>query len=338
MPTAATSLPTAEGPSCWKGPDLAASGSWIVNLSDAERDALLSAMQISAGQDALSLTTETFPAGGAADLLANVRREAASGRGFVLVRSGLDNLDEDQARRLIWGVGQYLGVPQIQDANRTLLHDVRDTGANLKKQDNVRTYQTNEAQPFHNDGGALFCRRRSSGGGQSLIVSAHAVFNEILTRRLDLAQVLTEPFYFDARGQALPGRPWYQALPIFQHYGGHWFVMYKRHYIELAQRSDEIPRLTDAQIEAMDLLDELCLDPAFHLAFEMSPGDLVVANNFTTLHARSAYTDPNPATGAEKRHMLRLWLGIKDGVALPPSFAETREFGPLFETTTRTAI
>ncbi|MEQ8506772.1 MAG: TauD/TfdA family dioxygenase [Rhodospirillales bacterium] len=331
----------AEGPSCWTGPGLAGSGSWVTELNDAQRAALMAALDATDGRDALSITQNDFPGGDAAGLLADIRDEAAHGTGFILVRTGLDKLGEEQARRLIWGIGQHLGVPQIQDARKTLLHDVRDTGANLQKQADVRTYQTNEAQPFHNDGGdifALFCRRRSTGGGQSLIVSAHAVFNEILSRRPDLAKILTEPFYFDARGQALPGRPWYQALPIFQFHGGRWFVMYKRHYIELAQRSDEIPRLTDAQVEALDMLDALCLDPNFHLSFEMSPGDMVVANNFTTLHARTAYTDPPPTAGEEKRHMLRLWLGIQNGVALPPAFAETREFGPLFETTQRIAI
>tara|TARA_R110002167_G_scaffold175597_4_gene374856 strand:+ start:1259 stop:2284 length:1026 start_codon:yes stop_codon:yes gene_type:complete len=341
MPTTTNdNLQPAQGASCWTGPQLAGSRSWIVEMSDADRAAIMDALDASAGCDPLTMTADDFPVGAFAENLADLRREAAFGTGFFLLRTGLGNLDEEQARRMIWGMGQYLGIPQIQDARRTLLHDVRDTGANLQKQADVRTYQTNEAQPFHNDGGdifALLCRRQSTGGGKSLIVSAHTVFNEILRRRPDLAKVLTEPFYFDARGQALPGRPWYQALPIFQFHGGHWFVMYKRHYIELAQRSDEIPRLTEAQIEAMDLLDALCDDPTFHLSFEMSPGDMVVGNNFTTLHARTAFTDPDPASG-EKRHMLRLWLGIEDGLALPPAFAETREFGPLFETTHRIAI
>tara|TARA_B100000427_G_C15502558_1_gene592629 strand:- start:735 stop:1760 length:1026 start_codon:yes stop_codon:yes gene_type:complete len=333
-------LPPAEGASCWTGPELSGSGSWIVELSDEERADLMAALDATEGRDALSITADDFPVGSLADTLADLRRDVAFGTGFAMVRTGLETLDEEQARRLIWGVGQYLGVPQIQDAGRTLLHDIRDTGANIDKQDNIRTYQTNREQPFHNDGGdvfALYCRRRSNDGGQSLIVSAHAVFNEILRTRPDLAKVLTEPFYFDARGQALPGRPWYQVLPIFQNHGGRWFVMYKRHYIEYAQRSEEIPRLTPLQIEALDLLDKLCHDPKFHMAFEMSPGDLVVGNNFTTLHARTAYKDPDTTSG-DKRHMLRLWLGIEEGVPLPPVFQETREFGPLFETTHRMAI
>lgn len=333
-------IPPAEGPSCWTGPELAGSGSWIIELDDAERAAIMAALDATEGREALELKADDFELGAFTQKLRDMAHDVAFGTGFAMLRTGFAELDEGQARRLIWGLGQHMGVPQIQDASNTLLHDIRDTGADIDKQHNIRTYQTNRAQPFHNDGGdifALFCRRQSPNGGQSQIVSAHAVFNEILNRRPDLAKVLSEPFYFDARGQNLPGKPWYQALPIFQNYGGRWFVMYKRHYIDYAQRSDEIPRLTEKQIEALDLMDALCADPAFHLAFEMSPGDMVVGNNFTTLHARTAYKDMGPTTG-DKRHMLRLWLGVPGGVALPPAFEETREFGPLFQTTERIAI
>ena len=335
----APALPPAQGSSCWTGPELAASGDWIVDLTDADRANLMHAIDAGQGRDALSLKAADFPVGAFADKLADLRNEVAFGRGFAMVRTGLGKLDEEQARRLIWGIGQYLGVPQIQDAGETLLHDIRDTGADIEKQTDIRTYQTNRAQPFHNDGGdvfALFCRRQSANGGKSLIVSAHAVFNEILKRRPDLARVLTEPFHFDARGQQLKGHSWVQVLPIFHLHAGRWFVVAKRHYIDYAQRSPDVPRLTPLQVEALDMMDALCDDPKFHMAFEMQPGDLVIGNNHTTLHARTAYTDPDPASG-DKRHMLRLWLGIEGGVPLPPAFEETREFGPLFATTHRAA-
>lgn len=341
-PTAPISPAT--GPSCWMGRDLAATGSHIHALTDDDRRVLERLLDTTAGREALSLTAADFPLGPLAARVEAITREVVEGTGFVLLRTGLETLDEEAARRLVWGLGQHMGVPQPQDGAGTLLHDVRDTGANLETQDDVRIYQTNREQTFHNDGAdmvALLCRRQAAEGGWSMIVSAHAIFNEILARRPDLAAALTQPFHFDARGQALPGRSWVQSLPIYQRHAGRWFVLYKRPYIELAQRAPEIPRLTEAQSQAMDMLDALCDDPAFHLKFKMAPGDIIVANNFTTLHARAAYEDSDPAPGAdtggaaEKRHMLRLWLGVEGGVALPPAFADTREFGPLFTTTRR---
>ncbi len=336
----AQGLPPAEGPSCWTGAALTASGEWCVRLNEQARDCLRAALAGVAGRDPLTLTARDFPLGAFQETFTGLRAEVIDGRGFVVLRTGFDDLSEDDARRLLWGLGQHLGIPQKQDGRGTLIHDVRDTGVKYDRDDDIRVYQTNQAQPFHNDGAdmvALLCRRQAPNGGRSLAISAHQLFNEIRARRPDLARVLTEPFHFDARGQQLPGRPWFQALPIYQHHGGRWFVLHKRHYIDLAQRAPEIPRLTTAQTEALDLMDTLCDDPALHLSFEMQPGDLGLTNNFTVLHARTAFRDDGGAEGAERRHMLRLWLGVDGGVALPPSFRETREFGPLFKTTRRLA-
>ena len=61
----------------------------------------------------------------------------------------------------------------------------------------------------------------------------------------------------------------------------------------------------------------------------MEPGDIQVASNFSIFHARDAFNDS--AIASEKRHMIRLWLGLPDGRALPSAFRSTREFGPLFD-------
>ncbi|MEK9672944.1 MAG: TauD/TfdA family dioxygenase [Rhodospirillaceae bacterium] len=319
---------------------MAKSGEWIIEITEAEAQTLCDAVSRTDGRDALDLSADDFPLAAAAAKIAEFRHQAVDGRGVALLRTGLAGLTEEEARRLIWGIGQHMGIPQKQDGRGTLLHDVRDTGADYTKQHDIRVYQTKSEQPFHNDGADLFClycRRQASFGGRSMIVSAHTVFNEILDRRPDLARVLTEPFYFDARGQQLPGRPWYQTLPIYLQHQGNWFVMHKRHYIDLAQRNDEIPRLTAAQTEALDLMDAICHDPAFNMTFEMQPGDLVLGSNHTLLHARTAFDDPKEGQdlSRERRHMLRLWLGVDGGVALPPAYRETREFGYLFETTNR---
>lgn len=324
-----------EGPSCWTGIDLMEADNWQVDLSVADRNSLMQAARQNLDRDPIAITAADFPLGPAEDMVRALGRDVVEGRGFVMLRTGLSDLDEAMAARLVWGLGQHLGIPQVQDGAGTLLHDIRDIGADLEKQSDVRIYQTNRAQAFHNDGGdmfALFCRRQGTSGGRSLIASAHRLWNEILDRAPDLARVLTEPFYFDARGQALPGRPWVQKLAIFHFHQGRCFIIHKRPYIDLAQRNPDVPRLSDAQVAALDLLDALCDDPAFHLAFDMQPGDLVVANNFTTLHARTAFDDGGSGS---KRHMLRLWLGVDGGVALPQDFADTREFGPLFTTTHR---
>ena len=264
--------------------------------------------------------------------MADIRELVLHGRGFALVRNlPVGELCEAGVTRLLWGIGQHIGIPQPQDSAGALLHHVRDTGAQVQGRDNIRTFQTKEAQPWHNDGGDMFlllCRKVASSGGKSYLVSAHRVFNELLARDPRLVQTLQQDFYFDARGQQLPGQLPVQRAPIYHWHGEHMFVLHKRHYIELAQRFPDVPTLTVEQREAIDAIEEICDDPRFHLAFHLEPGDLEIANNFAVLHKRGAF-DQNTDSISE-RHMLRLWLGLPDGWHLPEVLRHTREYGPLF--------
>src|SRR5699024_3277722 len=95
-------------------------------------------------------------------------------------------------------------------------------------------------------------------------------------------------------------------------------VLYKRRYIELAQRFDDVPRLTEPQREALDLFDQLCSDPEFQLSFSMQPGDVQIGNNYSILHSRTRYTDHDDP--AERRHLFRVWLTLANSRPLPEIF------------------
>ncbi|HEV2430393.1 MAG TPA: TauD/TfdA family dioxygenase, partial [Burkholderiales bacterium] len=91
-------------------------------------------------------------------------------------------------------------------------------------------------------------------------------------------------------------------------------------YIESAQKNfPEARRLTRAQIGAMDLMDELCNDPAIHLAMDFQPGDVQLLHNHQILHSRGDFENwPQPE---RHRHLLRLWLSPPEARALPEVFA-----------------
>src|SRR5262249_47781376 len=91
-------------------------------------------------------------------------------------------------------------------------------------------------------------------------------------------------------------------------------------YIDSAQRFPEVPRLTTAQIEALDLFDALADDPALNMVMEFRPGDIQLVHNHTLLHDRTDFVDwPEPE---RRRHLLRLWLAANDARPLPPTFAQ----------------
>jgi alpha-ketoglutarate-dependent taurine dioxygenase len=105
-------------------------------------------------------------------------------------------------------------------------------------------------------------------------------------------------------------------------------VLYKRRYLRTAQEYPEVPRLTVAQQEAIDLIEELTKDPEIQLTFLMEPGDMQIASNYAVLHARSKYEDFEEPE--RKRHLLRAWVTLANGRPLPHAFAHSREFGTAY--------
>ena len=156
-----------------------------------------------------------------------------------------------------------------------------------------------------------------------MIASASAIYNEILYHRPDFIRELTQPFHIDRREEVPNGKAPHYKLPVFNRYHGKTTVCYIRRFIESAQRFDEVPRLTDTQIDAMDMIDELAQSDAIRLDMDFQPGDIQIVNNLTTLHARTAYQDwPEPE---RRRHLLRLWFAVPEGWPLPPDYFERYE-------------
>ena len=96
------------------------------------------------------------------------------------------------------------------------------------------------------------------------------------------------------------------SLPVYTDVNGAPRMFYIGWYIRDAQRHPEVPRLTDEQLEAMELLESIANDPAFHVEMDFQPGDVQLLNNGRILHAREAYEDHDDP--GLRRHLLRLWL------------------------------
>ncbi|NKC17111.1 MAG: taurine catabolism dioxygenase TauD [Gammaproteobacteria bacterium] len=316
-------------PAAWTSEALAGDPNWRMTLDDTARDELREVVKsaVASGKPATELSRADFVLPTLGAKLEGLRGQLEGGRGFQLL-SGLPVQHFDDAANLVmlWGIGQYLGEPEPQDKAGNLLHVVTDTGQSVDGTDNVRGFQTNNELEFHTDGAdifALMCVRQSDTGGTSRLVSSTSVFNELVRRYPDLASVLQEPFHFDSRAQ----HPWeqkVQSVPIFIYHGGYMSALYKRRYIELAQRFDDVPRLSAAQLAALDWLDEIAAEPKLALSFKLAPGELLLANNYSCFHARTQYVDTDPA---RPRCMHRLWLTLPNGRPLPPIYAGTREWG-----------
>ena len=132
------------------------------------------------------------------------------------------------------------------------------------------------------------------------------MYNELLRRRPDLVDVLYAPFYWDRNDEQSEGEDPFFALPVYSDVNGSPRMFYIGWYIRDAQRHAQVPRLTPAQIEAMELVETIANDPAFHIEMDFEPGDVQLLNNAKILHAREAYEDADDPSA--RRHLLRLWL------------------------------
>ena len=314
------------GPADWRAAEMRNSDAWRHTLTPTECRELTAAATASsrAGVPLTELEQDVFPLPTLGALLTELQRQVVHGRGFVLLRGfPVAGLDRETIARMYLGLGTWFGMAVPQNAQGHLLGHVKDLG-NDPRDPATRIYTTRHRHLFHTDSCdivGLLCLRPARSGGASAIASSTAIYNEIATRRPDLAAVLSEPFIMDRKGEVPAGKAPTYTMPIFHHHQGLVSALYARDFIDAAQqRFPDLPRLTPAQIEAMDLLDELAASDAFRLDMDFRPGDIQFLHNHQILHARTSYEDyPEPE---RKRHLLRLWLAAPNGRPLPAAFAE----------------
>jgi hypothetical protein len=116
--------------------------------------------------------------------------------------------------------------------------------------------------------------------------------------------------WWDRNGEEAPGEEPAFPLPVLHDVDGIPRVFFIGWYIRDAQRHHRVPRLTTAQREALDLIETIANDPAFHVDMDFQPGDVQLLNNAKILHAREAYEDDEALD--RRRHLLRLWLSARD--------------------------
>ena len=301
------------GAAAWHGETLLAERDWIRPLDDEaleELDAAVAAARTgaTAWHD---LSAEAFPLPALSHALADIADELENGRGVVKL-SGIpvDRYEEHDLRRLFYGLCSHLGTPVEQNGGRGLMRDISDNGGTrVDSSDGLR---------WHNDRTdvvALLCVRKAQAGGISRIVSAVAIHDALHERRPDLLALLYKDFYRSTVGDEVGAEEPYFPLPIFALCQGHFTCNFSKTYLEQAQRIPEVPRMTDAQWEAVDTVIELAEELCFEMPLE--PGDLQLLNNHLIYHGRTPFKDD--AESGRDRMLYRIWLSMPNSRPLPES-------------------
>ncbi|HIE95466.1 MAG: TauD/TfdA family dioxygenase [Pirellulaceae bacterium] len=312
-----------DGPAAWTAPEMHSSDDWVVRLNARDIAELASAVTASRDIPLVSLSRGNIKLPTLGQKLCDVQREVVERRGFVLIRGlPVAEFDRETIARMYYGMATWLGDAVPQNAAGHLLGHVKDIGQDPHNPVH-RVYATNYRHLFHTDSCdivGLLCLHPAKSGGLSAIASSTSLYNQLACTRPDLADVLAQPFHVDRKGEIPAGKEPTYEMAVFHHGTNYLTTVYARDFIEAAQRFDNIPRLSQLQIEAMDMLDDLAASDEFRLDMDFQPGDIQFLHNHQILHARTGYEDyPDPK---RKRHLLRLWLSAPTGRKLPAVFAE----------------
>jgi len=135
----------------------------------------------------------------------------------------------------------------------------------------------------------------------------------MLERRPDLCAALYEDLGRSRFGEEDATNQSAYPLPVWGVRHGKFTSHYSRTYVEAAQRQpeSEVPRVSDRQWQALDLLATLAEELCFEMSF--ATGNIQFVNNHVIYHARSAEDDEE----GHDRLLLRLWLSMPNSRALP---------------------
>ena len=309
----------AAGTEAWRRDSFAGTADYALNLTQPDRTEILAALAaLRAGgrlAPAQALLRPDFPFGVLGERLRRAREEVRSGRGFVLLR-GLphDGLAVEDFVAAVWGVGTWFGEPLSQNAQGELIGHVLDASA---EEATPRMFRSNLELRLHTDWTAMIalaCWQKAESGGASFLTSAVTVHDEIRRRAPELLEPLYRGFHHHRLGEEGPGEepvtPY--RIPVFALRNGTLSCRYQRSGIAAGHRALGVA-LTEQELAAMDLFDEIARAPENRLAFLLERGDMLVINNYTVLHARTGFVEyPEPE---RRRHLVRLWLdaeGFRD--------------------------
>lgn len=311
-------------PAAWRAADFDDGLHFVYRLSDGEIGEIMDAVaRVEKGGLALmDVTREEFVLPSFGRVMEEVvRAEMLEGRGFIFLRGlPVDGRSVLQDAIAQWGLATYIGRMLPQNAKGHLLEHVKNAGGDINSPTG-RGYNSPNALGFHSDSAdafSLMCLRGGKSGGEHRIVSSITVYNEMLKRYPERAKELEFHFYRTRRGEIPPGVEPHHRQPVFSVTDGYFSARGASSTIKRAQKLPGVPKLTDAQKQAIDTYQELAGELSLYVDWQ--PGDISFVLNHVSLHARTAYEDWPEAE--RKRHLLRLWIDLDGARPVHSEIAE----------------
>ncbi|KAK4152149.1 hypothetical protein C8A00DRAFT_35173 [Chaetomidium leptoderma] len=301
----------------WAGSDFKSENDYVLHLSAddiVEIEAGLAHFKaLPGGLSPDHVGPATFPLPNLNSRLVQASDIIHDGRGFVVLRglqpakySNFDNI------LLYLGVTSYIAEKRgMQDFDGRMILHIQAVVEDVKKHGAMpNSPYVTRPQPFHTDLCdvlSLYALNVAAYGGESFLASSAKIYNELARTRPDMIEVLAkDDWIFDEFWQGE-----YHTRPLLYNFPSHGpAFQFSRRPLTGAHFSPHhpsVPAMTELQAEALDAVYFLAQQHAVEI--RLRRGDMLVANNFAMLHARSGFVDDSEDdNNTQKRHMLRLWL------------------------------
>ncbi|MFM0068826.1 TauD/TfdA family dioxygenase [Paraburkholderia aspalathi] len=321
-PTAPLTRALVDDPAAWTRQTLGGLNALRYRLDQAELDAFRAILAQTQSLPPQSATREDFHHPELIGLYRHTEHALMDGHGAVVI-SGVtqEQFTAEQFERIFWGIGTQLGTAAVQSATGDRLGHVR-----VEDNPKNRGYLSSRELGFHSDAFelmGLMCVERAERGGLTRIASGLAVHNQILAERPDLLPSLYEGYYYataEGADGARPVTPY--RIPVFSEVDSKVSCMCLKAYMSAAATRLNMA-LPDDLNEALLLFLDIAEREEMKIEFLLSPGDILLCNNFALLHARSPFENSTE----RERHMLRLWLRVPDGrKVVPPLLERGKEY------------
>jgi hypothetical protein len=316
-----------DDPSAWTSETLGGVDAVRIRLTTAELDALDSIVKRTQDMPPQSATKAQFAHADLEGVCERIRHIVMKGAGAAVI-SGISStrFTPEAFERIFWGIGAQLGEAGVQNSRGDRIGHVR-----IEDNPKDRGYLSARELKFHSDAFelmGLMCVERAEHGGLTHLASGLAVHNVILAERPDLLPLLYEGYYYaTAEGQdaSRPVTPY--KIPVFSQSGGKTSCMYIKGFMMAAAKhlGTALPADLD---EALSLVLSIAERDQLKLEFLLAPGDILLCNNFTMLHARTTFEN----SAAHRRHMMRLWLRVPGGrPVVPELLARGAEYERIYQ-------
>jgi hypothetical protein len=309
-------------PAAWRADRIGGKAGLSHALGERELAAFEAMLGATEGIAVLDIEAEDFDDPHLAELGRLCRHELARGRGAVILTGlDVDRFGFEGYKRLYWYLGQLIGKPVAQSERGDRLGFVRQEKDNPYN----RGYISNFEIRFHTDYHevlSLAAVQAASEGGESGLCSGLTVHNMLLEERPDLLAAMYEGWFdglYSFYGKYPPRERWpTEHVPNFAEQDGLLSIhAIGSMYNDLAsrERGEPMPPLI---AEIVQTVQAMAARPGIGARFVLEPGEMMFWQNWTILHARTAFTN---APGHE-RMLMRLWLDAHEGRPTPAFIRE----------------